>query len=30
MPFIQLDNVVHFYSVEGAEDAPALVFANSL
>ena len=31
LPFIQLNNnVVHFCSVEGVEDAPALVFANSL
>ena len=30
MPFIQIDKVVHFYTVKGAYDAPALVFANSL
>ena len=30
MPFIQVNKVVHYYTIEGAEDAPALVFANSL
>ncbi|UCD82844.1 MAG: 3-oxoadipate enol-lactonase [Desulfobacterales bacterium] len=30
MPFIQIDNVVHYYTIEGAENAPALVFSNSL
>ena len=30
MPFIQIDNSVHYYTVEGPADAPALVFANSL
>jgi pimeloyl-ACP methyl ester carboxylesterase len=30
MPFIQVDNVVHYYTIEGAVDAPVLVFANSL
>ena len=30
VPFIQVDKVVHHYTIEGADDAPALVFANSL
>ena len=30
MPFIQVNKVFHYYTIEGAEDAPALVFANSL
>ena len=30
MPFTQIDNVVHFYTIAGGDDAPALVFANSL
>ena len=30
MPFIRVDKVVHYYSIEGADGAPALVFANSL
>ena len=30
MPFIQIEKSVHFYTVEGPADAPALVFANSL
>jgi hypothetical protein len=30
MPFIRVDKVVHHYSIEGADGAPALVFANSL
>ncbi|CAB1058110.1 Beta-ketoadipate enol-lactone hydrolase (EC [Olavius sp. associated proteobacterium Delta 1] len=30
MPFIPVDKIVHYYTIEGAEDAPALVFANSL
>jgi hypothetical protein len=30
MPLIRVDKVVHYYSIEGADGAPALVFANSL
>jgi len=30
MPFIRVDNVVHHYTIEGDDGAPALVFANSL
>jgi len=30
VPFIQVDKVVHHYTIEGADHAPALVFANSL
>jgi hypothetical protein len=30
VPFIQVDNAVHYYVIEGPDDAPALVFANSL
>ena len=30
MPFIRVDKVVHYYTIEGSDDAPALVFANSL
>ncbi len=30
MPFIQVGEIVHYYSVNGADEAPALVFANSL
>lgn len=30
MPFIQTDDVVHYYTVDGAADGPTLVFANSL
>ena len=30
MPFIAVNNVVHYYTVEGADNAPALVFSNSL
>jgi len=30
MPFIEANKVVHYYTVEGAESAPALVFSNSL
>jgi 3-oxoadipate enol-lactonase len=30
MSFIQVDKVVHYYTVEGADGAPVLVFANSL
>jgi len=30
MPFIRVDNLVHHYTIEGADGAPALVFANSL
>jgi 3-oxoadipate enol-lactonase len=30
MPFIQVGNMVHYCAVDGPDDAPALVFANSL
>ncbi len=30
MPFIQVGEIVHYYTVNGADEAPALVFANSL
>ena len=30
MSFIEANKVVQYYSVEGAHDAPALVFSNSL
>lgn len=30
MPFIQVDKVVHYYTVEGPDGAPFLVFSNSL
>ena len=30
MPFIRVDKVVHYYTIEGADGAPVLVFANSL
>jgi 3-oxoadipate enol-lactonase len=30
MPFINIANVVHHYTIDGAENAPALVFSNSL
>jgi len=30
MPFIQVANVVHYYTVEGPAGAPLLVFSNSL
>jgi 3-oxoadipate enol-lactonase len=30
MPFVQIDKVVHYFTVDGAENAPALVFSNSL
>ena len=28
--YIQIDKVVHYYTIEGSDDAPALVFSNSL
>ena len=30
MPFIQVNKIVHYYTIEGPDNAPALVFANSL
>jgi hypothetical protein len=30
VPFIQVDKVVHYFTIEGADDTPTLVFANSL
>jgi 3-oxoadipate enol-lactonase len=30
MPFVEANKVVHYYAVEGAYNAPALVFSNSL
>ncbi len=30
MPFFELHKVVHYYTVEGADDAPTLAFSNSL
>lgn len=30
MPFAAVNNVVHYYTIEGAESAPTLVFSNSL
>ena len=30
MPFIEVNKVVHYYMVEGAANAPTLVFSNSL
>ena len=30
MPFIEVNKVVHYYTIEGAESAPTLVFSNSL
>ena len=30
MPFLEVNKVVHYYTVEGADDASTLVFSNSL
>ena len=30
VPFIQVNHIVHYYTIEGPADAPALVFAKSL
>jgi len=29
MPFIRVDKVVHYFTIEGTDGAPALVLANS-
>jgi 3-oxoadipate enol-lactonase len=30
MPYVQANKIVHYYTIEGQEDAPTLVFSNSL